>query len=43
LIEGAGATVAGCCFVIELPELGGRKRLEALGHPVLALCAFEGH
>jgi adenine phosphoribosyltransferase len=43
LIEGAGANVAGCCFVIELPELGGRKRLEALGHPVLALCAFEGH
>lgn len=43
LIEGAGASVAGCCFVIELPELGGRKRLEALGHPVLALCAFEGH
>ena len=43
LIEGVGAGVAGCCFVIELPELGGRKRLEALGHPVLALCAFEGH
>jgi adenine phosphoribosyltransferase len=43
LIEGAGANVAACCFVIELPELGGRKRLEALGHPVLALCAFEGH
>jgi len=43
LIEGAGGSVAGCCFVIELPDLGGRKRLEALGHPVLALCAFEGH
>ena len=43
LMEGAGAMVVGCCFVIELPELGGRKRLEALGHPVLALCAFEGH
>jgi adenine phosphoribosyltransferase len=43
LIEGAGAAVVGCCFVIELPELGGRQRLEALGHKVLALCAFEGH
>ena len=43
LVEGSGGSVAGCCFVIELPELGGRKRLEALGHPVLALCAFEGH
>jgi adenine phosphoribosyltransferase len=43
LIEDAGASVVGCGFVIELPELGGRKRLEALGHAVLALCAFEGH
>jgi adenine phosphoribosyltransferase len=43
LIEGAGASVVGCGFVIELPELGGRERLEALGHPVLALCAFAGH
>jgi adenine phosphoribosyltransferase len=43
LIEDAGARVAGCCFAIELPDLGGRRRLEALGHPVLALCAFEGH
>jgi adenine phosphoribosyltransferase len=31
-----------CCFVIELPELGGRRRLEALGHSIFALCAFEG-
>jgi adenine phosphoribosyltransferase len=43
LIEDACARVAGCCFAIELPDLGGRRRLEALGHPVLALCAFEGH
>ena len=43
LVGGAGGSVAGCCFVIELPELGGRKRLESLGHPVYALCAFEGH
>ena len=31
LIEEAGAEVVECCFVIELPELGGRSRLEALG------------
>jgi adenine phosphoribosyltransferase len=42
LIEGAGGNIVGCCFVIELPDLGGRARVEALGHPVLALCAFEG-
>jgi adenine phosphoribosyltransferase len=42
LIERAGAAVIACSFVVELPELGGRSRLEALGKPVLTLCAFEG-
>jgi len=42
LIEGAGAKVVECCFVIELPDLGGRRRLKALGHPIFALCAFAG-
>ena len=42
LIERLGAEVAGCAFVVELPELGGRKRLDALGMSVHALCAFEG-
>ncbi len=43
LIEHAGGKVARCCFVIELPELGGRARLEQAGHEVSALVAFEGH
>jgi adenine phosphoribosyltransferase len=42
LIEGAGAQVVECCFVIDLPDLGGRKRLEALGQKTFALVAFEG-
>ena len=42
LIEAAGGTVIGCTFVIDLPDLGGRKRLEAMGQKVLTLCAFEG-
>lgn len=41
LIEGAGGRVVECCFVIELPALGGRARLEALGHTVFALVAFD--
>ena len=36
-----GAEVIGCAFVIDLPELGGRKRLEDMGMPVHALCEFE--
>jgi adenine phosphoribosyltransferase len=43
LIDVAGATVVGCAFVIDLPDLGGRRRLERLGYPVLALCEFPGH
>ncbi|RDC73455.1 adenine phosphoribosyltransferase [Rhodovulum sp. 12E13] len=42
LIERLGGTVVGCAFVIDLPDLGGRARLEAMGQDVHALCAFEG-
>ena len=43
LLERAGAKVIGCAFVIDLPELGGADKLRALGKPVTALVAFEGH
>jgi adenine phosphoribosyltransferase len=43
LIRIAGGMVAGCAFVIDLPDLGGRARLESAGFPVLALCRFPGH
>ena len=42
LIEQLGGEVVECCFVIELPDIGGRKRLEAKGYKVFALCGFEG-
>ena len=42
LIERLGAEIVGCAFVIDLPELGGRKLLEAMGHDVHALCEFDG-
>ena len=42
LIERLGAQVVGCAFVVDLPDLGGRKRLEAMGMEVHALCACEG-
>ncbi len=42
LIENAGGRIVGCSFVIDLPDLGGRRRIEELGHKVSALCAFEG-
>lgn len=42
LIERMGASVMGCAFIIDLPDLGGRKKLEALGMDVQVLCEFEG-
>jgi len=42
LIESMGGTVVECCFVIDLPDLGGRQRLEKHGQKVFAWCEFEG-
>ncbi|MCA1490844.1 adenine phosphoribosyltransferase [Sinorhizobium alkalisoli] len=38
-----GAEIVAACFVIDLPELGGRRKLEALGVDVRTLVSFEGH
>lgn len=43
LLERAGATIMGCAFVIDLPELGGAEKIRALGKEVTALVSFEGH
>ncbi len=42
LVERLGGAIIGCAFIVDLPDLGGRRRLEALGMEVHALCAFEG-
>jgi len=42
LIGKMGAEVVECCFIVDLPDVGGRKRLEKLGLKVFALCEFEG-
>jgi adenine phosphoribosyltransferase len=43
LLRTLGAEIVAACFVIDLPELGGARRLEALGVPVHSLVAFQGH
>jgi adenine phosphoribosyltransferase len=35
--------VVGACFVIDLPDLGGRRKLEELGVIVHTLVEFSGH
>jgi adenine phosphoribosyltransferase len=35
--------VVAAVFVIDLPDLGGRSRIEKLGVPVRTLVEFPGH
>ena len=43
LLRKTGADVIGAAFVIDLPELGGLKKIVEMGIPVTALVAFDGH
>jgi adenine phosphoribosyltransferase len=43
LLRQMGADIVAAVFVIDLPELGGRKKLEALGVTVRTLIEYEGH
>ena len=42
LVERLGGEIVGCAFIIDLPELGGHKRLADLGYGIHTLCEFEG-
>jgi adenine phosphoribosyltransferase len=43
LLRSLSAEVVAACFVIDLPDLQGAKKIRDLGVPVLALVAFDGH
>lgn len=43
LLKQMGAEIVAACFIIDLPALGGRKKLEALGVDVRTLVEFDGH
>ena len=40
LIREMDGEIVECCFVIDLPDAGGRSRLEKLGCKVFSLCEF---
>ena len=42
LVQKMKADIVECCFIIDLPDIGGRARLEDLGQKVFTLCEFEG-
>ncbi len=43
LLRRAGAEVVGAAFAIDLPDLGGAARIEAMGVKVQTLVKFPGH
>ncbi|WP_158809786.1 adenine phosphoribosyltransferase [Beijerinckia sp. L45] len=43
LLQQLGADVIAACFVIDLPDLGGAKKIRDLGTPVRTLMEFAGH
>ena len=42
LIERLGRDIIGCSFIVDLPELGGRKKLQSMNMDVQVLCEFDG-
>jgi adenine phosphoribosyltransferase len=43
LLEKLGAEVIEGAAIVDLPELGGSKKLKAAGLPLFTLVNFEGH
>ena len=42
LVQKMKGEVLECCFIIDLPDIGGSKKLESMGQNVFSLCEFEG-
>ena len=43
LVRQTGGEIVGATFVIDLPEIGGKQKIEALDVECHYLVAFEGH
>ena len=42
VIQKLGGEIVGCAVIIDLPGLGGSRRIAALGHHLVSLVEFEG-
>ncbi len=42
LLEKLGGKISGIAFIVDLPDVGGRKRLQEAGYDYFYLCEFEG-
>ena len=43
LTKRLNASISGCSFIIDLPDLNGKKKILNLGIDVQTLCEFSGH
>ena len=43
LVKAIGGNVAGCGFIIDLPDIGGAEKIAKMGVTVRSLIEFEGH
>lgn len=41
LIQEMDGNIVECCFVVDLPNVGGSKRLRQQGHQLYSLCSFD--
>ncbi len=42
LLERAGGEIVLCAFVVDLPDLGGSKKIRDMGHQLTSLVEFDG-
>ena len=42
LVQKMKGEVLECSFIIDLPDIGGSRKLESMGQNVFSLCEFEG-
>jgi adenine phosphoribosyltransferase len=42
VIQQTGGKIVGLAAIVDLPDLGGSRRIENNGHRVVSLCEFEG-
>ena len=43
LVQKIKGEVLECCFIIDLPDIGGSRKLKSMGQNVFSLCEFEGN
>ena len=42
LVQKMKGEILECCFIIDLPDIGGSRKLASMGQNVFTLCEFEG-